>query len=56
MLKYEILDEKFCRHYSDANKMIRKVSTNELYSEAIDILPCRYEYEETDIDIDVEQV
>lgn len=31
--------------YSDENKYIRKVGTNEVYSEAIDVL--NYEYEET---------
>ena len=36
--------------YSDDNKYIRKVGTNEVYSEAVDIKP--YEYEETDIEIE----
>ena len=54
MLKYEVLDEKFCRHYSDDDKMIRKIGTNELYSEAVDLLPCKYAYEETDIEIDIQ--
>lgn len=41
------------RTYSDANKKIRKIGTEEVYSEAIDVIPCIYEYEETDVDIDV---
>ena len=33
---------------SDENKYIRKVGTEEVYSEAIDIEGAPYEYEETD--------
>lgn len=36
------------RTYSDENKYIRKVGSNEEYSEAIDIEGAPYEYEETD--------
>ena len=36
------------RTYSDENKYIRKVGTNEEYSEAIDIEGAPYVYEETD--------
>lgn len=36
------------RTYSDENKYIRKVGTEEVYSEAIDIEGAPYEYEETD--------
>lgn len=39
------------RTYSDANKYINKVDTNEEYSEAIDIEGAPYEYVETDKDI-----
>ena len=38
--------------YSDSNKYIRKVGTDEVYSEAIDIEGVDYEYEETDTDIE----
>lgn len=40
------------RTYSDANKYIKKVGTNEEYSEAIDIEGAPYEYEETDKEIE----
>lgn len=40
------------RTYSDANKYIKKVGTEEIYSEAIDVR--EYEYEETDKEIDDE--
>ena len=37
------------RTYSDANFLIQKVDTEELYGEAIDIEDTPYEYVETDI-------
>ena len=42
------------RTYSDANKYIKKVGTNEEYSEAIDIEGAPYEYVETDKEIEDE--
>ena len=36
------------RTYSDANLMIKKVGTNEIYSEAIDVEGSVYEYIETE--------
>ena len=36
------------RTYSDAGMMIRQVETGNLYSDAVDVVPCRYSYEETD--------
>lgn len=41
-----------CRHYSDNNKIIIQVETNNEYSDAIDILPCKYTYIEGDKDIE----
>lgn len=42
--------ENFIRTYSDSNKYIRKVITNEIYLEAIDVL--EFKYVETDIEIE----
>lgn len=36
------------RHYSDSGKVLLQVETGINYDEAVDILPCRYTYEETD--------
>lgn len=36
------------RHWSDEGYMIRQVETDTLYEDAVDILPCSYNYEETD--------
>lgn len=42
------------RTYSDEGFYIRKVGTDEVYSEAIDVENAPYEYEETDIPIEEE--
>lgn len=44
----EAVTEKLVRHYSDAGMMIRQTETGVLYSEAVDVVPCQYTYEETD--------
>ena len=44
MMKYNIL----IRHFSDEGKMIRQVETGTIYSEAVDVVPCEFTYEETD--------
>lgn len=44
MMKYNTL----IRHFSDERKMIRQVETGAIYSEAIDVVPCEFTYEETD--------
>lgn len=43
------------RTYSDNNKYIHKVGTDEEYSEAIDVEGAPYEYEETNKEIEDEQ-
>lgn len=40
------------RTYSDINHYIRKVGTDEVYSEAIDLESKRYVYEETEQEIE----
>lgn len=42
------------KRYSNNDMMIRQIETGELYPEAVDVIPCRYTYEETDIPIDDE--
>lgn len=48
MIKIELING-FIHTFSDQNKMIRKVGTEEIYADAMDVL--EFEYEETDIDI-----
>ena len=40
------------RTYSDEQYMIRKIGTDEIYDEAIDVENAPYEYEETDVKIE----
>ena len=55
MIVVETLSERLKRTYSDNNKVIRKVGTDEHYTEAIDLIGKDYEYEETDIEIEKEK-
>ena len=41
------------KHYSDKGVYIRQIETGVKYAEAVDVLPCRYTYEETDMPIEV---
>ena len=52
MLKIELYETredgvKLYRTYSDENKFIRKVGTNEFYEDAVDIENSGYDYVET---------
>lgn len=44
------------RHYSDAGMKIRQLETGINYDDAIDVVPCRYTYEETDILVESEPI
>lgn len=44
------------RHYSDENYKIRQIETGIIYYDAVDIVPCRYTYEETDEKIPDEEI
>lgn len=48
-----IIEDRFIRRYSDAGMYIRKVGTEELYDTAIDLIDSPFEYEETDIPIEL---
>lgn len=39
------------KHFSDAGKYILQVETGIEYAEAIDVMPCRYTYEETEKEV-----
>ena len=53
MVKAEKISDKFIRHSSDDGKKIRQIETGRIYDEATDVIPCRFTYEETDIDSDL---
>ena len=56
MIIEEYLNETCVRHYSDQNLMIRQVETDTLWPDAIDVIPCPFTYEETDIPIEDEEI
>lgn len=51
MLIEEVISPKRVHHYSDAKMIIRQIETGHLYEDAVDRVPCRWTYEETDIPI-----
>lgn len=54
MIQTENVSSTRIRHYSDIGMMIRQVETNILYEDAVDNIPCKWTYEETDIPIEPE--
>ena len=49
MLKSELIENGERIHqWSDADLKIRQIETGILYDDAVDNVPCRYTYEETD--------
>lgn len=48
MIVTENLSESLVKTYSDKNVYIKQVQTGKLYHSAIDTLPARYTYIETD--------
>ena len=52
MIIQEQIGNDLVKTYSDKGMMIRKIGTEELYSEAIDPKRFNREYEETDIQIE----
>ena len=55
MVAKEILSEQFVRHYSDRGMKLKQVETGAVYDEAIDLAPCRYTYEETDMPVGAQE-
>ncbi len=48
MIVKEDINGRLIKHSSDNGLYIRQVETGIEYAEAIDVIPCRYTYEETD--------
>lgn len=44
----------FLHTYSDSGMMLLQVETGTIYSDAIDVIPCKYTYTETDTAIEEE--
>ena len=45
------IKDNLIKTFSDSNKMIRQVETGIIYTEAIDVYPCKFTYEETNKEI-----
>lgn len=57
MIKTEYLnDGTLIKHYSDAGYMLLQVETGIKYADPVDVVPCRYTYEETNELIEAEEV
>lgn len=53
MIRSELINNgTLIRQYSDRNKVLLQNETGVEYSEAIDIVPCKYTYTETDKDVE----
>ena len=49
MLQSELIENgERIHHWSDADLKIRQIETGIFYDDAVDNVPCRYTYEETD--------
>lgn len=52
MIIEEVLTNNLVKHYSDSNKYILQNETGIEYAEAVDVIPCRYTYSETQKNIE----
>lgn len=55
IIQEPIPDTDLVKSYSNAGLMMLQVETGEMYSEAVDVLPLRYTYQETDIPIEPDE-
>ena len=58
MIKQEkimINNKELLHTYSDSNKYILQLETNNIYDEAYDVIPCKYTYIETEEEIVIEK-
>lgn len=54
MIVEEKLSDRLVKHSSDKGVMMLQKETGILYAEAVDVIPCRYTYEETKIPVEEE--
>ena len=55
MIIQTLINNNFAHTYSNKGVKIKQIETGIIYDEAVDTLPCRYTYEETDIPNDIEE-
>ena len=56
MVVKEVLNEQLVRQYSDKGLRLKQVETGIVYDEAIDPIPCRFTYEETNQRVETEEI
>lgn len=55
MIIVELVDDETReRRFSDKQVKLLQVETGNLYDDAIDVIPCRYTYEESDVPVEPE--
>ena len=52
MVIIEQISNQCERRYSDLDVKLRQIETGTLWNDAVDVIPCRFTYEETDIPVD----
>ena len=55
MIQTQFVEVKRIRRWSDDGYYLRQVETDILYVDAVDLLPCQYTYEETEITIPTDE-
>ena len=56
MIREELIENgERIRHWSDLNLKIRQIETGIIYDDVVDVIPCKYTYEETNEPIEEEE-
>lgn len=56
MIREELIENgKRIHYWSDLNFKIRQIETGIIYDDAVDVIPCKYTYEETNEPIEEEE-
>lgn len=53
MIQTEQINDKLVKTYSDEGFKIKQLETERVYDEAIDVIPLKYTYEETDEKVEI---
>ena len=56
MVVKEVLSDSLVKHYSDSGMKLLQVETGIVYGEAVDVVPCRYTYEETENPVEQDEL
>lgn len=52
----EMISEDCIRHYSDLGVKLRQIETGEIFPDAVDVIPCQFTYEETNIPLGDDEI